>query len=205
MPVTTGPACLVNDACPISPMPVRPATCGLDFLYGGINDLYFIPCSETLSEVNILDLEWWQSLLGDSEASPEVPKLLGNIGIGLGSIAKQTDRRERISSCRGEQVISTTWSLTYTIKVFDKTAADTTKAQLDAILKRFSNFQVIARMCEGDNTVLPIGTYSVGDFNWAVPESNEELQTVTFRLDWVEFGIPRTYNVTGLSSVVPKA
>lgn len=205
MPVSTGAACLVNNSCPITPMPVRPASCGLDFIYGGVNDIYFIPCTETLSEANILDVDWWDGLKGDPDASPAVPNLLGSIGLGIGSIAKQTDRREKVASCRAEQVTSTTWSLTYTIKVWDKTAADTTKTQVDAILKRFQNFQAVARMCDGDNTVLPIGTFSVGDFNWTVPESSEELQTISFRLDWIEFGIPKTYNVVGLSAVVPKA
>lgn len=205
MPVLTGPACTATVDCPVVPMPVKPATCGTDLLFGGINDLYFIPCTETMSETNILDTDWWTALVGDPEADPEVPRTLGNIGIGLGSISKKSQRTEKIGSCRAEQVISVTWALKYIIKTFDKTAADTTKLQMDAILKRFNHFLLIARMCDGDNTVLPIGQFSTSDFNWTVPESNEDVQTVEVELSWIEYGFPKTYNVAGLSAIVPKA
>lgn len=205
MPVLTGPGCLTSEECPLVPMPVKPASCGTDFLYGGVNDLYFIPCSQTMSQTNILDVDWWTALLGDAEADPVLPNVLGNIGIGIGSITKKSQKTEKVSSCRAEQVISVTWALKYVIKTFDKTSADTTKLQMDAILKRFNQFQLIARLCDGDNTVLPIGQFSTSDFNWTVPESSEDLQTVEVELSWIEFGFPKTYNVAGLSAVVPKA
>lgn len=205
MPVLTGPACIASEDCPLVPMPIKPASCGTDFVFGGINDLYFIPCTETMSETNILDTDWWTALVGDPDGEPAVPSTLGNIGIGLGSITKKSQRTEKIASCRSEQVISVTWALTYIIKTFDKTSADTTKAQMNAILKRFNQFQLIARMCDGDNTVLPIGQFSTSDFNWTVPESSEDLQTVQVELSWIEFGFPKTYNVAGLSAIVPKA
>lgn len=200
MPVLTGPACLTSEECPLVPMPIKPASCGTDFIFGGVNDLYFIPCSQTMSETNILSTEWWEALV-----EAEGGSLLGNIGIGIGSITKKSQKTEKVASCRAEQVISVTWALKYVIKTFDKTSADTTKDQMDAILKRFNQFQLIARMCDGDNTILPIGQFSTSDFNWTVPESSEDLQTVEVELSWIEFGFPRTYNVAGLSAIVPKA
>jgi hypothetical protein len=197
MPVSTGPACLVSVACPVVPMPTRDASCILEFLYGGVNDIYVVPCTETLSQVNILNTAWWTTLVGAGK--------LGNLGIGLGSIAKKSDKKEKVGSCRGEQIISTTWALKYTIKSFDKTSADVTTEQVNALLTRYNNFQIIARMCDGADVVLPIGTFSVSDFDWIVPESSEDLQSVTFEISWVEFKKPKLYTVTGLSAIVPKA
>jgi hypothetical protein len=197
MPVTTGAACLTSETCPVVAMPTRSVLCGLDFLYGGINDIYVIPCTETLSQVNITSTAWWTTLTGAGH--------LGNLGLGLGSIAKKSDKKEKVGSCRGEQIISTTWALKYVIKSFDKTSADITTEQVNALLKRYNNFQIVARMCDGADTVLPIGTFSVSDFNWIVPESNEDLQTVEFEISWIEFGKPKLYTVAGLSAIVPKA
>lgn len=197
MPVLTGPACLTSVACPVVSMPTRDASCILEFLYGGVNDLYVIPCTEALTQVNVLNTAWWTALVAAGK--------LGNLGIGLGSIAKKSDKKEKVASCRGEQIISTTWALKYIIKSFDKTSADVTTEQVNALLKRYNNFQIVARMCDGTDTILPIGTFSVSDFNWTVPENSEDLQSVEFEISWVEFGKPKLYTVTGLSAVVPKA
>lgn len=97
-----------------------------------------------------------------------------------------------------------TWALKYTIKVFDKTSADTTTEQVNAVLKRFQNFQVVARMCDGPDTVLPIGVFSVSDFDWVVPESSDDIQSVSFELSWNELAKPKVYVVAGLSAIIPK-
>ncbi|MEJ7611368.1 MAG: hypothetical protein WKF88_09355 [Ferruginibacter sp.] len=197
MPVNTGAACLIDAACPIVPMPTRSAVCGVETISGGVNDLYFIPCDSVMSEANILDIAWWQALVTAAK--------LGNIGLGIGSIGKKSDKKDKLGSCRPEEVVSMTWALKYILKVFDKTSADITTLQLNAILKRYNTFQVIARMCDGTDTVLPIGTFSVSDFNWIVPESNEDNQSAEFEISWVEFAKPKMYTVAGLSAVVPKA
>lgn len=95
MPVQTGPACLISDDCPLVPMPVRSANCGIETIAGGVNDLYFIPCSETLSETNLLNVAWWTNLKGDSEATPAIPNTLGSIGMGIGSIGKKSQKQKR--------------------------------------------------------------------------------------------------------------
>jgi hypothetical protein len=149
-----------------------------------------------MTEANILDTAWWSGLVSAEQ--------LGRLGIGLGSIAKKSDKKERVGSCRTEQIVSTTWALTYVIKCFDKTSARTTTAQANAIITRSSNFLLIARMCDGDGTVLPIGVFTPSDFNWTVPDNSEEFQSITLELSWVELGLPKTYDVAGLSAVVPK-
>lgn len=203
MPVFTSAACTVNESCPITLFPSATALCTPLTSKGGVNDLYFIPCDEEMSEANILDAAgWWAGLVaGDSPGFPR----LGNMGRGLGSITKKSDKKERLSSCQVESIISTTWALKYELKTFDKSADKVTHEQIQALIDNAKNYQLIARMCDGDNTVLPIGPISLSDFNWTVPDNAEELQVILLELSWVELGLPKTYDVTGLSAVVPKA
>lgn len=197
MPVQTGPACLTNEDCPVVPLPSATANCVPALSMGGVNDLYIIPCTEAMTETNILDTTWWTALKTNGH--------LGNIGLGIGSIGKKSTKSEKISSCRPEQIISATWALKYVIKAFDKTSADVTTAQVNAILTKYNNFQLVARMCDGDDSVLPVGKFSVSDFDWTVPESNEDVQSITLELSWIEFAKPKVYTVAGLSAIVPKA
>lgn len=197
MPVQTGPSCLANDDCPVVPLPLATTVCTPSLSYGGINDLYFIPCTESMTEANISDTAWWQALVTSEN--------LGNIGLGLGSIGKKSVKTEKVASCLPEQIISATWGLKYVIKTFDKTSSDATTEQINALLARYRNFQVIARMCDGDDVVLPIGKFSISDFDWIVPEDYQDLQSVTLEVSWIEFAKPKVYTVAGLSAVVPKA
>lgn len=202
MPVLTAAACTPTNACPATPFPVATANCNPVTSSGGVNDLYFIPCDQVMSEANILDTDWWQDLVdGESPNSP----FLGNIGLGLGSIARKEIKTDRLGSCKPVQVISATWALKYTLKAFDKSSEKVTHEQVQALLDNPGRYLLIARMCDGDNTVLPIGVFSTSDFDWAVPETSEEIQSIVIELSWVEKGIPKTYDVTGLSAIVPKA
>ncbi len=205
MPVLTAAACVPSVACPASPFPVATANCSCTLTTGGVNDLYFIPCDQVMSETNILNIAWWTALVaGESGVSGNI-SFLGNLGIGLGSIGKKTTKTERVSSCRVEQVTSVTWALKYVLKCFDKSAGKVTHEQMNALITSAGNYLVIARMCDGDNTVLPIGVFTTSDFDWIVPDNFEENQSITVELSWFELGLPKTYDVTGLSAVVPKA
>lgn len=201
MPVLTAAACNPSVDCPLVEFPQASAQCQCELAVGGVNDLYFIPCDEVMSETNILNVSWWSGLLGDSAASSRV----GRLGLGLGSITKKSDKKERVGSCRVEQVVQTTWALTYVIKCIDKTSTRITHEQVNAIITKSSNFLLVARMCDGENNILPIGTFTPSDFNWTVPDNFEEYQNITLELSWVELGLPRTYDVAGLSTVLPKA
>lgn len=196
MPVTTAPACNPSIDCPLATFPESSSLCTCDLAVGGVNDLYFIPCDQTLSETNILDVGWWQGLKDTGK--------LGQMGIGLGSIGKKQDKKERVGSCRTEQIVQTTWALVYTIKCFDKTSDRVTTSQINTLITKFNNFLCVARMCDGDDTVLPIGVFTTSDFDWVVPDNNEEFQTAKIELSWLELGLPKTYDVAGLSAVVPK-
>lgn len=201
MPVLTAAACNPSVDCPLVEFPQASATCQCTLAVGGINELYFIPCTETLSETNILNVAWWAGLVGDSAAAGT----LGRLGIGLGSIAKKADKKERVGSCRIEQVVQTTWALTWVIKCFDKTSARITTEQVNTLIQKFNNFLLVARMCDGSDVILPIGVFTTSDFNWTVPDNFEEYQNVTLEFSWNEIGLPKTYDVVGLSDVLPKA
>ena len=202
MPVLTAAACTPSIACPATPFPSASANCFCTTSKGGVNDLYFIPCSDVMSETNILDTGWWTGILSEGSGGSSN---LGNLGKGLGSIAKKGDKKERLGSCNVEQVISTTWALKYVIKCFDKGVDKITHEQINALIASAGNYQLIARMCDGDNTVLPIGPIVLSDFDWTVPDNFEEIQSISLELSWLELGLPKTYDVTGLSAVVPKA
>lgn len=200
MPVLIGPACLPTVDCPLVAFPQATESCVCSLSVGGISALYFLPCTAEMSEVNILDVGWWTDYIDGSGLAG-----LATISGGLGSIAKKTDKKERVSSCRTEQLISTTWALTYVIKCFDKSSSRITNDQVNALILRMNNYIVIARMCDGTDTVLPIGPFTLSDFNWTVPDNFEEFQSMTIEISWLELGLPRTYDVPGLSAVLPKA
>lgn len=202
MPVQTAAACIPSVACPASPFPTATASCTCTTSVGGVNDLYFIPCDQEMTEANILDVQWWTTLTTGSSPSTS---FLGNIGQGLGSIAKKADKKERLASCKVESVVSTTWALKYVLKCFDKTTDKVTNEQVNQLITNASKYQLIARMCDGDDTVLPIGPFATSDFNWIVPDNFEEIQTIELEVSWFELGLPKVYTVTGLSAVVPKA
>jgi hypothetical protein len=197
MPVLNAAACNPSDDCPLVQFPQSSALCLCELTVGGVNDLYFIPCNSVMSETNILDIAWWQAIVDAGN--------LGRLGIGLGSIAKKSDKKERVGSCRTEQIVQTTWALKYQIKCFDKTSSRTTTEQVNTLINKFNNFLLIARMCDGSDTVLPIGIFTTSDFNWTVPDNAEEYQIIELELSWLELGLPRTYDIAGLSAVLPKA
>lgn len=202
MPVLTAAACNPTVDCPITVFPQATESCVCTTSVGGISALYFLPCTAVMSEANLLNVEWWDDFVNGSGPQGVAIAIMSRV---LGSITKKADRKERLSSCGVEQVTSVTWALTATLKCFDKTSERTTNEQVNALINNANHFILIARMCDGDDTVLPIGRFTTSDFNWIVPDNFEETQSITIELSWVELGLPRTYDVAGLSTVLPKA
>lgn len=200
MPYLSGPACTIDGDCAAPDFPTSTTQCFCEVALGGINELYFIPCTETFSESNVLDLDWWADLIGDTED----PGPLGRSGLGLGSIGKKADKKDRVSSCRTEQLISITWAIKFQIKCFDKSSARSTCAKMNELILRGNKYLVVARMCDGDNTILPVGQFDTSDFNWTVPDNNEESQIAEVELSWKQLGFPCTVDVAGLSGILPK-
>lgn len=195
MPFMDGPGCVLG-TCDPPAFPVTEASCICDVAVGGINELYFVPCTETMSEANLTDIEWWQGLVDDQK--------IGRSGLGLGSIGKKSTTSDRVASCRPSQLTGITWALKFLIKCFDKTSARTTCAKLNELITKADKYLCIARMCDGSDTILPIGTFATTDFDWVVPDNSEENQNAMFELSWKEIGFPCTLDVAGLSAVVPK-
>lgn len=206
MPVLTGPGCLTSTDCPEQIFPSLPSICQCTTAKGGINDIYIIPCSASLTSTNITDIAWWTTLVnGDDTATPVVPPKLGRAGKGLGSIGKKSSKTQRIASCQTEQIIGITWALKYVIYCFDKTSADATRDQFNALIQKAGSFLAVARMCDGDDNVLPIGTFTLSDLDWVVPDNSEDIQNAMFELSWQEMALPSVITVAGLSAVLPKA
>jgi hypothetical protein len=196
MPYLSGPACTISEGCAEPDFPVSVANCFCTVAVGGLNELYFIPCTEVFSEANVTDVAWWQGLIDDG--------LLGRSGVGLGSIAKLSDVKDRTGSCRTEQVTGITWGATFGIKCFDKTSARSTCAKMNELILNASSYLVVARMCDGDDNILPIGKFDTNDFDWQVPDNVDENQLAQIVLAWKELGFPCTVDVPGLSVVLPK-
>lgn len=204
MPVSTGAACVPSIACPATAFPVATASCICTPSQSGVNDIYILPCDQILSEANVTDAAgFWADLVAGIE-SPGFSSL-GNLGKGLGSITKKTDKKDRFGSCEIERVVNTTWAIKYVLKCFDKSAEKTTHSQVNALITAAKNYILVARMCDGDNTVLPVGPFTLSDFNWIVTDDALDPQSIELEFSWNELGLPKTYDVAGLSAVVPKA
>lgn len=200
MPYINGAGCTIDALCDEPDFPTSEAACNCDVAAGGISELYFLPCTETFSEANLLDLDKWTEWVGTQVE----PGVLGRSGLGLGSVGKKTQKVEKVASCRTEQLTSITWALKFVIKCFDKTAARSTCAKMNELITKSQNYLLIARMCDGTDTILPVGKFNASDFDWVVPESDEDIQAATIELSWKELGFPCTVDVAGLSAILPK-
>lgn len=196
MPYLSGPACTIDEGCDQPDFPQSTNQCDCVVAVGGINELYFIPCTQTFSEANVTDISWWQAMV--------TAETLGRSGLGLGSIGKKSQKNDRVASCRTEQVTGITWALKYGIKCFDKSSTRSTHAKVNELVSKSSKYLVVARMCDGDNEILPIGKFDMSDLNWTVPDNAEDNQIVEIELSWKELGLPTPVSVAGLSAVVPK-
>lgn len=197
MPFLTAAAC-VTGVCDeeTTVFPVTAPTCVCDVAAGGLNELYFLPCSKIFTEVNLLDVDFWQAMATANE--------IGRSGLIIGSLAQKSVQTARLSSCRAEQTTGMIWAIKAIQKCFDKTSAQTTCAKNNELIKRFDKYLLVARMCDGDNRILPVGRFTTSAFNWVVPENVEDNQQTEIEFSWPELGMPCTMEVAGLSTVLPK-
>lgn len=197
MPFLSAAAC-VPGVCSTgtSQFPTTSAMCVCEVATGGINELYFLPCTVVFSEVNVLDLSWWQGLF-DSNS-------IGRSGLVIGSIGQKSVKTDKVSSCRDEQVTMMTWAIKAIQKCFDKTSARSTCARNNELIKSFDKYLLVARMCDGADTILPVGVFTTSSFNWVVPEDSNDNQNTEIEFSWKELGMPCTIDVPGLSTVIPK-
>lgn len=197
MPYSNGASCVISEDCPAVDFPTIGPECECTLAVGGINEYYLVPCSEEFTEANLTSPEWWSGQIGEGGK-------LGRSGIILGSITKLSDKKERVGSCRTEQLVSVTWGFKFQKKCMDKTVARKTVAQMNALIKNANRWNLVLRMCEGDEQILPVGSFDTNDFNWTVPDNFEENQLIEATLAWKELGMPETVDVPGLAAVLPK-
>lgn len=196
MPYISAPACNASDCTDQLIFPITAPSCVCETASGGISEIYFIPCAETFSEANVTNITWWQGLADDNK--------IGRSGIGLGSIGKKGTTTARVASCRAEQITMITWALKFTQRCFDKTSARSHCAKMNSLINSFSSYLAVARMCDGADTILPIGVFTTSDTDWIVPENSEDTQSTVLELSWKELSLPCTVDVAGLSTVLAK-
>jgi hypothetical protein len=196
MPYLAGPGCTIDAGCSAPDFPDTVASCFCTTSSGGINELYFIPCTATFSQTNLLLISWWQAFI--------TAGTLGRSGLGLGSIGKKGQKNDRVASCRTEQITMITWALKFGIKCFDKTSARSTHAKITELLTKADKYLLVARLCEGAEEILPIGKFDTTDLNWTVPDNAEDNQLVEIELSWKELALPQPLTVAGLAAILPK-
>lgn len=196
MPFLTGAACIANEDCPVPAFPASVGTCTCDFFYGGFADLYFLPCTTDFSQASITDTDTWQAAVTAEE--------VGYMGKGLGSMAKKSDVKQRVSSCKTEDIVSITWAIKYQIKCFDLTSTSAVENKINHIVKYKDQLLLVGRMCQDDERIMPVGQFNVSDLNMTIPDNSEEPSVAEVEFSWKEFGIPKTYIVAGLGEIIPK-
>lgn len=185
--------------CNVTTLPTKSAsTCECTTWSGRLNDLYFIECSETISEANLLDTAWWQSVIDNNK--------IFNLGVGIGNYGQKNITTFDKGGCGSPSVEQIEWSLTYQVYCVDKTSSFYNHEFADTLLKgALKHYNLVARYCDGDNVILPIGKVDLSSFDSALPASTEEFMSFTYEFSWKGLYVPIPMIVTGLNTVLPKA
>jgi hypothetical protein len=163
-----------------------------------LNDLYFIECSETINETNLLDTAWWQALVDNNK--------IFNLGIGIGSYGQKNITTFDKGGCGSASVEQIEWALSYQVFCIDKSTQYWNHEFAETIVKgALKHYNVVARYCDGTDVILPIGKVDLSSFNNELPASTEEFMSFQYEFSWKGLTVPTPLTVTGLSSVLPKA
>jgi hypothetical protein len=190
---------LSSCACTVEALPIKTTdACDCTTWTGRLNDLYFVECSETINAANLVDTTWWQTAIDNGK--------LFNLGIGIGSYAKKNITTFDKGGCGTATVEQIEWALTYKLFCVDKSTQFYNHEFADTMLKgAYRNYNLIARYCDGEEIILPIGKVNLSDFDSALPESTEEFMSFTYEFSWKGLWVPSPLTVAGLNSVLPKA
>jgi hypothetical protein len=188
-----------TSTCTIAALPEAGAdACQCDTWSGRINDLYFIKCTEAITPGHLVDTAWWAALVANGK--------LRNTGVGIGSYGKNSITTFDAGGCGLATVQQVEWKLDYQIFCIDKSSSYATHEFVDALVKgALKNYNLVARFCDGDNVILPIGKVDIIDFDNALPSATTDFMSFTLSLGWKQLGVPTPLEVAGLSSVLPKA
>lgn len=188
-----------GDTCVKVTLPVKSSqACDCTTWGGRINDLYFIDCSEEVSPANLIDTAWWTSLKTNDK--------IFNLGVGIGGYAKKNAITFDAGGCGVPTIQDIEWALTYQVFCMDKSSAMYThEFANDLINGGLKNYNVIARFCDGDNMILPIGKVSLSDFNNELPTDITGFMSFSYEFSWKSMVVPTPLEVAGLQAVLPKA
>ncbi len=191
-------ACGTN-GCNTAALPTAIAdACDRDVLGGRINDIYFIDCSEEISNANLIDTDWWAGLITDSK--------IHNLGVGIGSYAKKNSATFDAGGCGSPTIESIEWAIQYELFCIDKGTTAHTHEFANALLNGATkNYNVVARLCGGDNLIVPIGKVDISDFDNILPNATDQFMSFKYEFSWKSMTVPHILDVAGLSTVLAKA
>jgi len=199
MPINYSSFAVCANNCATAVLPSRVASaCECKPWSGRLNDLYFIDCSLTVNETNLLDLNWW-------DAGIDAGKIF-NMGVGIGGYKKKGATTFDAGGCYGTTVEQVEWSLTYELYCVDKSSVHYTHSFASKLLNgAMKNYNLIARYCDGENTILPIGKVVMADMDNELPTDTTGFMKFSYEFTWRAMDIPTPLEVAGLSSVLAKA
>ncbi len=174
------------------------SACDCNTWTGRLNDLYFIDCSEALNSANIVDIDWWEGLIADGK--------IFNFGVGIGGYKVKNTTTFDAGGCGSPSVENIEWQLTYQLFCIDKSSAMYTHEFASSLLNgAIKNYNVVARFCDGENMVLPIGAVTIGAFDNELPEDSNGFFSFKYEFNWKSMQPPFPIEIAGLSSVLQKA
>lgn len=189
----------VDSSCTKVTLPsIVAGACECNTWTGRLNDLYFIDCSLAITEANLLDTAWWQANIDNGK--------IKNIGVGIGGFNQKAVTSFDAGGCGSATVEAIEWALNYQVFCVDKSSAYSTHEFASAMIGgALKNYNLIARFCDGDNVILPIGKVDLGSFDNALPTSTTEFMSFSYEFNWKSLSVPTPLEVAGLAAVLPKA
>ena len=192
--------------CSSVELPALTASCACDTWKGRINDLYFVDCSLELTKANLLDTAWWTAAVNAGK--------IKKIGVGIGGYQKDEVTTFDAGGCGDATVEQIKWALNYQVFCIDQTSGGSTDYPEGYYTHEFANalingalanYNLIARYCDGDEVIVPIGKVDLADFDNILPTATTEFMSFTYKFTWKSLKVPHPVTVPGLNAILPKA
>jgi len=168
---------------------------------GRINELLFVECSTAIDSAWMLDLSNWTANFVTSGFTGR--RTLKGIGDFQKVAVNAVDLGD---SCGLASIVGA--PITYEVKfkqlIIEKESGDfKTHVFYDELQKgAIKNYKVFMRGCEDGDMLYPIGVTALTDFNFVVPENNNEASYFNIALQWKQKGVPMPIRIPGLSTVI---
>ena len=197
---------LFNGACPVcitDTVGLYKEECAEIFQGNRINELLLVPCSEVVNDTTILDVQFWSDLFcGVAPAFPlgrRTGNIVGDI-IGTNGTAIDTGANCGIPSLVN---VNKTFELTFFKRSFDKSADFLTNKFFSELEKGgWDRYKVFARMCNFEDTLMPIGKVALTKNIFTLPQGIEDVMTLEIGLSWKQKGVPTPIKIIGLDAAL---